>query len=117
ATSPKLYKNGNSKTLLRTDEIAKAWGFRFSGNGFVWVKLNSKYRIIDGERYFNEESIFKGMGYGTRKTCEFCLLFRIGTPARLDRGVGEVIILPRREHSRKPEEQYERIERFCEGPR
>jgi N6-adenosine-specific RNA methylase IME4 len=31
--------------------------------------------------------------------------------------VREVIVAPIREHSRKPDEQYERIEAFCEGPR
>jgi hypothetical protein len=33
------------------------------------------------------------------------------------RTVREVIISPRREHSRKPDEAIARIERFCPGPR
>ena len=37
-------------------------------------------------------------------------------PSDLACDVRELIIAPRREHSRKPDEQYERIERFCAGP-
>ena len=29
----------------------------------------------------------------------------------------EVIFAPAREHSRKPDEFYRRVERFCDGPR
>lgn len=38
-------------------------------------------------------------------------------PKRALRGVPEVIISPVREHSRKPDAQYPRIERYCAGPR
>jgi N6-adenosine-specific RNA methylase IME4 len=57
------------------------------------------------------------MGFTTRKNAEDCLLFRTGRPQRLARDVPEVIISPVREHSRKPEEAFARIERFCPGPR
>ena len=33
------------------------------------------------------------------------------------RDVHEVILAPVREHSRKPDEAYSRIERYCAGPR
>jgi N6-adenosine-specific RNA methylase IME4 len=112
-TTPKLYKNGNSKRVLRPDEIAKAWGLRYSGNFLAWIKLN---KSVAGDT-FSEKDIFMGGGYSSRKNLELCLLFRKGEPKRLARDVREVIISPRREHSRKPDEQYERIERFCEGPR
>lgn len=112
-TTPKLFKNGNSKTVLRPDEIAKAWGLRYSGNFLAWIKLNKSF---SGDR-FSEDDVFMGGGYSSRKNIELCLLFRKGEPKRLARDVREVIIAPRREHSRKPDEQYNRIERFCEGPR
>jgi len=37
-------------------------------------------------------------------------------PKRLDRNVRELVIAHRREHSRKPEEIYDRIERLVPGP-
>lgn len=40
-----------------------------------------------------------------------------GKPKRLSKGVRSLIRAPRREHSRKPDEQYERIEALCNGPR
>jgi N6-adenosine-specific RNA methylase IME4 len=33
------------------------------------------------------------------------------------RGVREIIVVPAREHSRKPVQFYERVEAFCSGPR
>jgi len=85
-------------------ELAKAWGFGFKTIAFIWVKTaaNGQPRI--------------GMGYWTRKSAEVCLMFTRGRPKRLDKGVREVIMAPRREHSRKPDEQYGLIERLVGGP-
>ena len=78
--------------------LAKAWGFSFKTIAFVW----SKGRI--------------GMGYWTRKQTEVCLLFTRGKPRRLGKGVRQLIDAPRREHSRKPDEIYGRIEALVSGP-
>ena len=43
--------------------------------------------------------------------------FLAGKPKRLSAAVRQLIVAPRREHSRKPDEQYERIEALCPGPR
>jgi len=64
------------------------------------------------------ESLFPmELGYHTCKQTELC---RIGTteapPPRIDRGVRELIVAPMREHSRKPGEQYGRIEAMYAGP-
>lgn len=85
-------------------ELAKAWGFGFKTIAFIWVKTaaSGQPRI--------------GMGYWTRKSAEVCLMFTRGKPKRLDKGVREVIMAPRREHSRKPDEQYGLIERLVGGP-
>jgi N6-adenosine-specific RNA methylase IME4 len=79
-------------------DLAKAWGFEFKTVAFVW----SKGRI--------------GMGYWTRKQAEICLLFTKGKPRRISKGVRQVIEAPRREHSRKPDEQYARIQALVAGP-
>ena len=79
-------------------DVGKAWGFTYKSRAFEWDKA----RI--------------GMGYWTRKECESCLLFTRGSPRRLDKGVRQMIRESRREHSRKPDEAYKRIERLVEGP-
>jgi N6-adenosine-specific RNA methylase IME4 len=85
-------------------DLARAWGFGFKTVAFVWQKTTSKGtpRI--------------GLGYWTRKGAEICLLFTRGTPKRKDKGVRQIIVAPRREHSRKPDEIHDRIERLVAGP-
>jgi N6-adenosine-specific RNA methylase IME4 len=56
------------------------------------------------------------MGFGTRANAELCWLGRRGKPQRLSKGVHQLIVAPVREHSRKPDAMYERIEEFCAGP-
>lgn len=85
-------------------ELGKAWGFSFKTRAFTWRKLTST----------GTPKI--GMGYWTRKQTEMCWLFTRGAPKRQDKGVREIIDAPRREHSRKPDEQYERIEALVGGP-
>jgi N6-adenosine-specific RNA methylase IME4 len=80
-------------------ELGRAWGFEFKTCAFVWDK--------DGI----------GMGYWTRKQTEQCWLFTRGKPTRLSKGVRQIIRAPRREHSRKPDEQYAAIEALVAGPR
>ena len=91
--------------ICALEGVLEAWGFRFSGSAFCWVKLNPS-----GIGY-----AFGG-GHTTRKNVELCWLGRRGSPPRLSKSVRELIVAPRREHSRKPDEQYERIEQFCNGP-
>jgi N6-adenosine-specific RNA methylase IME4 len=83
--------------------VMRAWGFTYASE-FVWVKLakSGKVRI--------------GMGHTLRQSHEVCLVGRRGKPARLSKGVGSVILAPRSEHSAKPPEAYELIERFAPGP-
>jgi N6-adenosine-specific RNA methylase IME4 len=97
-------------------EVMAAWGFKYSGKAFCWAKPTKCGTIVqDGRPYYGGWHM--GLGYGTRKNLELCLLGRRGHPVRRARDVHELIVAPRREHSRKPDEQYERIERFCDGPR
>lgn len=85
--------------------VMDAWGFEYSGLAWEWIK-----RSLETGKY-----AFGG-GYGTRKNVEPCLLARRGAPRRLDRRVRDFIVSPAREHSRKPDVQYERIERLFKGP-
>ena len=56
------------------------------------------------------------MGHTTRQNAEYVVLGRRGKPRRLRKDVHQLIIQPRREHSRKPDELYARVERYCTGP-
>lgn len=79
-------------------ELGKAWSFSYKTCAFVWDKA----RV--------------GMGYWTRKEAELCLLFTRGHPPRRSKSVRQIIRAPRREHSRKPDEIYSRIEALVDGP-
>lgn len=84
--------------------VIEAWGFTYKTCAFCWVKT-----------YASGEPTC-GLGYWTRSASEFCLLATRGKPKRIDRRVRQVLLTPRREHSRKPDEIYECIERLVEGP-
>jgi N6-adenosine-specific RNA methylase IME4 len=97
--------------LPRAFEVIKAWGFKYSAVGCTWVKLKKNCRVLTSESDFHF-----GCGYTTRKNTETCLLARRGNARRISKEVRELIVAPRREHSRKPDEIYERIEQYCHGP-
>lgn len=84
--------------LAQAIELMQAWGFQYKTIAFVWIKPQI------------------GMGYWTRKMAEVCLLGTRGAPQRISKGVRQVLAAPRREHSRKPDEIYDRIEALVGGP-
>lgn len=98
-------------------DVGAAWGFTFKTPGFYWAKMR---RAGSRRHLLHEEPDHKmfpmGTGYWTRANPEICLLFTRGRPKRLATDVRKLIIAPRREHSRKPDEQYERIEALVGGP-
>lgn len=94
-------------------ELGRYWGFTFKSDGFVWVKTGKHDPAVRPI----------SMGKWVRKQVEYSLLFSRGKPSRTDAGVRQliesedrIIYAPKREHSRKPDERYERIERLVEGP-
>ena len=90
-------------------DVMDAWGFKFSTMAFTWIKLNP------GEAaslFMTDSSFFMGQGYTTRKNSEWVLLGRRGKPKRHAKNVRELIIAQRREHSRKPDQFFERVERY-----
>jgi N6-adenosine-specific RNA methylase IME4 len=93
-------------------DLLKAWGFTYKTVGFHWAKLN-KSAV---SRALSEDDFFTGLGYWTRANIEPCLLATRGHPKRISKNVRRLIISPRREHSRKPEEVYTRIEALMDGP-
>ena len=92
--------------------LVSAWGFTYKTSAFDWMKANTQQ--IDIFREDADASM--GMGYWTRSNTEPCLLATRGKPKRLDAGVRQGIIEPRREHSRKPDCVHDRIQRLVAGP-
>ena len=80
-----------------------SWGFEYKTVAWVWVKQTSK-----GNPHF-------GMGHYTRGSTEPCLLGIRGRMPVADKSVRARIDAPVREHSRKPDEQYDKIERLYPG--
>lgn len=107
-----LFMWTTSPHLEKSFEVMRSWGFKYSSVAFTWVKLNPKAASL----FILKSDLHTGQGYTTRKNAEFCLLGRKGQPKRLRKDIHEIIISPRREHSRKPEEAYTRIEQFAPGP-
>jgi N6-adenosine-specific RNA methylase IME4 len=93
--------------------ILHSWGFRPTAMGFVWLKL----RRNASDLFIDCNDIFTGTGLTTRKNCEFVVIGKRGHPKRAAADVGEAVFGRVREPSRKPDEIYRRIERFCEGAR
>lgn len=94
-------------------DLGRAWGFEFVTDLFYWAKQ----RLVHADQI----DLFTGdipappfsMGYHTRKQVEPCLLFKRGRGLPvLDHGVPQLILAPRGEHSRKPVEQYDRLQRL-----
>lgn len=98
--------------------VAKALRLRFSGRGWIWIKLKRSFdpRQLRVVRDIGAD-LATGMGFTTRKNAEDLWLFKTGKPKRISKAVHEVILAPVLEHSRKPDEAYARMERYCEGPR
>lgn len=97
-------------TLPDALTVINAWGFTYKTCGFAWLK-SDPYRL-----FAMEEDVYMGLGYWTRANSEVCLLATRGKPKRKSAGVRQGIISPRREHSRKPDEIHQRIERLVAGP-
>lgn len=89
-------------------QVMDAWGFRYISN-IVWEKVRK-----DGE------PDGRGVGFYFRNVTELLLFGVRGKDARtLDPGRSQVNIMRtrKREHSRKPDEQYKIIEECSWGPR
>lgn len=90
--------------LLEGLKTIEAWGFKYYGLGFDWVKTNKN------------GTPFWGMGYYTRQNTEICLIGVKDKKNRikpLARNVLSVIHSERQEHSRKPNAIRENIVKIC----
>ena len=88
--------------LYETKKVIEAWGFEYKTIGWVWVKANK-----------SGFGFFTGMGFYTRSNTEPCLFAVKGKTMNVaNMGIQSLIYAPVREHSRKPDEQYVKIEKL-----
>ena len=91
--------------LPQAFDLFRLLGFKYKTVAFTWAKTGKTPGVFP-----------IGTGYWTRANPEMCLLGTRGKPQRQSKAVRQLIIAPRREHSRKPDEIYSRIERLVDGP-
>lgn len=93
-------------------KVIAGWGFAYKTCAFSWMKADNRHvDLFNGDLKADMT-----LGYWTRANSEVCLLATRGKPKRLNADVRQGIIEPRREHSRKPDCVYDRIERLVAGP-
>ncbi len=103
-------------------DVIRAWGFTYKTVGFYWAKTTK-----DGTGFpigtgfwtrANPEHTFEcaPAAIAGGQEAERNLLATRGHPKRQSASVRRLVVSPRREHSRKPEEVAERIEQLVDGP-
>lgn len=95
-------------------EVLRAYGFKYSSVHTHWIKLNPR---AAGKLFIQEADFSMAMGFTTRKNVEYLVLGRRGQPKRLVKNQRDWIMAARREHSRKPDVSFVRVEAYCPGPR
>ena len=85
--------------------LMEAWGFKYKTVAFHWAKMSKSAP----PSLWTKADFFTGLGYWTRANPELCLLGTKGKPKRVSKNVKRLVISPRREHSRKPDEVADRI--------
>ena len=88
--------------------VMEEWSFKYLTCAFSWTKAHANQI----EMFKDDLDVQVGMGGWTRSNTEPCLLGKRGSPQRLSAAVRQAIVEPRREHSRKPDCIYERIEQW-----
>ena len=86
-------------TISSAFTVMKAWGFEYRTLAFDWFKTTK-----------NAKPHF-GTGYYFRAGPEPCLLGVRGRMPVAVKNERNIIVAPAREHSRKPDDQYDKIER------
>lgn len=92
-----------SPLLPEAFRVISAWGFKFKTVAFCWSKITSTGKEV------------ANLGQWTMGNIELCLLATKGSPKRLDRTVRQLVVAERSEHSKKPKEVRQRIEKIFGG--
>lgn len=104
--------------VMLAKQVVEAWGFKFKTVGFYWAKTNADGSFWMNTGHWtraNPEHVYECY-MGEEQEVERCFLNTVGAPKRVGKGVRRLIVAPRREHSRKPDEIYPQIEALVDGP-
>jgi len=91
-----------ASTLPDALQIMEAWGYRFATVLFVWVKVTANGKL----------ATTRPNAFYSRKAAEYVLVGRRGPPPQTQRSVADVLIAPKREHSRKPGAFFTRLDEW-----
>lgn len=100
-------------------DVIRAWGFTYKTVGLYWAKTNKDGSFFTGMGFWtraNPEHAYEAYSGETEQEVERSFLATLGKPKRTGKDVQRLIVAPRREHSRKPDETHERIMRLTDGP-
>lgn len=98
-------------------DVIEAWGFRYSAVAFSWVKLKRRFEPMQLRFVPTADAdLHVGLGLTTQRTPNSASLVGAATHTETPKTCGRSFMAPVREHSRKPDEVADRIERYCDGP-
>ena len=100
-------------------DTIREWGFTYKTVGLYWAKTNKDGSFFTGMGFWtraNPEHAYEAYSGETEQEVERCFLNTVGKPKRTGKGVKRLMVAPRREHSRKPDETHDRIEALTGGP-
>lgn len=99
--------------MHRAPELLRAWGFRYSSVR-VWCKV---WPREDG-MFVYADSLARGTGFEVQGNAEFLIIGKRGRPQSIKGSPwSSVMVYPRRQHSRKPDEIRDEIAAKLDGPR
>lgn len=98
-----LFIWATSPFMKEAIEVIESWGFKFITIPFVWVKMRNDM----------SEERKDGIGNYTLNNAEYVLLGRKGKYWRNSTKVKQILLNPKMEHSKKPEEIRRRIVELC----
>lgn len=115
ASDAAIFLWGTSPMLDQQITLMKSWQFRYVGV-IPWCKESKNSGGLDTDD--PEHKWTFGPGYWFRSAAEFLIVGVRGAPRLLPTRtrVRNLIYAPVREHSRKPDQQYEIIEALLPGP-
>ncbi len=112
----KLFLWATPPCLPEALQVMTAWGFNYKTVAFAWLKTNKRQFMEQGS-FLPIDTIdrFYGIGHWTASNVELCLagLVPNGVLNRQSKSVSQVVLAPRREHSRKPDEVRDKIVELC----
>ena len=112
----KLFLWATPPCLPEALQVIKAWGFEYKTIVFAWIKTN-KRQNQNQLSFIPDDFIdrFYGIGHWTASNIELCLgaLKPNGKLKRQSKSISQIILAPRKEHSRKPNEVRNKIVELC----